>query len=87
MEKIVCISIEALYKEFKDGKLSRCYVEVDDNGTYYDLYTYDGELVCMDGEEVNIVETGDNLVTLRNDNGEYTVYFTLTKEEFEKAVI
>lgn len=56
-----------------------------ESGTYYDLYNDDGEVACMSGEEVYVVEVGEYLVTFRNDNGESSVYFTLTKQELEYA--
>lgn len=80
----VCISVNALYDNYHHLMLGRIEV-TDDN--YYDLYNEDGELACMDGEEVTIAQVGNNLITFRNDNDESSIYFALTREEAEIAII
>ncbi len=86
--KTVCLCVQALYDVFKEEGLSLCKIVFTDEGkggTYCDLYNDDGELACMDGEEVYIINVSEYLVTFRNDNGESSVYFTLTKQEIEYA--
>ena len=79
--KTVCISVAVLFSE----PLAFGRVEKDEE--YYDLYNEDGELACMDGEEVVIEQVGDYLITFRNDNGESSVHFALTRNEAELAII
>ncbi|MCM1168222.1 MAG: hypothetical protein NC401_19730 [Ruminococcus sp.] len=64
--------------------MSLCHIVITDD-EYYDLYNDDNELACMSGEVVTIVEVGKELVTFRNDNGESSIYFTLTKNELKHA--
>lgn len=88
--KIISLCTQSLYDAFKNEPLSFCgivFTDDGDGGTYCDLYNDDGELACMDGEEVYIVDVGEQLVTFRNDNGESSVYFTLTKNELEYSGI
>ena len=63
-----------------------CEIVPDVTADYYDLYNKNGELACLDGEEVLIDRIGKVTVTFRNDNGEESVYFYLTHEEADKAI-
>lgn len=56
------------------------------NLNYYDLYNSDGELACMDGEEIIIDQVGSSLLTLKNNNGDSTIYFTLTLDEANYSI-
>lgn len=85
MENTVCISVQNLYETFGDN-LRLNTISTEDDG-YFDLYNEHGELACMDGEEVNITETGDTYISFVNNNGEYSVYFALTHEEAKIAII
>lgn len=82
----VCISIQALYDSFQHLTFGKIIPDLGDTG-YYDLYNENGELACMDGEEVTIEQVGEHLITFRNDNGESSVHFALTYKEAETAVI
>lgn len=84
----VCISVENLYNMYgKDLYLNTIATEHSNSCTYYDLYNEHGELACLDGEEVNVVQKGNGLISFVNCNGEYDVYFALTLKEAEKAII
>ena len=79
----VCISVQTLFETVGTPKFG--WINFDSG--YYDLYNEDDKLACMDGEEVTIEQVGEALVTFRNDEGESSVRFTLTKEEAEIAII
>lgn len=83
------VSIQALLDAgIEKPMFGRIEVENDDSGkvvNYCDLYNEDGELACMDGEVCTVDQVGNVLVTFRNDNGESTIYFALTKEEADIA--
>ena len=72
---IVQMDITSLYKKFKQPALGR--IE----------YNEDGEDACYDGEEVIIEQVGEHLITFRNDNGDGSMHFTLTRDEAEIAVV
>ena len=72
---IVQIDITSLYKKFKQPALGRSE------------YNEDGEDACYDGEEVIIEQVGEHLITCRNDNGDGSMHFTLTRDEAEIAVV
>lgn len=79
--KNVCVSLKTLYEEF-DGELNEgvivksTYADVD----YYDLHHLSG-IVCMDGEECEVINEYDDYFVLVNRNGEEDMEFTLTHEE------
>lgn len=85
----VCISVKALYESDLESPYGNHIIPDFDYETkemeYYDLYNDSDELACMDGEWCHVVEKSDHHVLLRNDNGDGTVYFCLTLEEFEIA--
>ena len=85
----VRVSVRALYNMEDDllyGQIIPDFAKLPNDTDYYDLYNEDGELACLDGEEVVIAQVGQHLVTLRNDNGDGSVYFTLTHEEATVAL-
>lgn len=91
--KNVCLSIKALYEAHNDGVLTYTDVlyetdrYIDGEVTeYYDLRSKDGDLVCMDGEEVTITDETEATITFLNENGEQPATFTLTREEYETAL-
>ena len=90
MNDTVCLDIKALYKEYGKfltiGEIVKEYQECNDT-TYYDLLNEFGKVACMDGEEVFITEISNGLVHFQNDNGEYTVYFALTEDESDVAIV
>lgn len=84
----VGISLRALHRVFGDD-LTYCYMESgideDDGGDYYELYDSHG-LVCLDGEEVQILGSADGKYFLLNTDGEIDREFILTTEEFNNGV-
>ena len=55
----------------------------EEEAAYYDLLDSDGQIVCMDGEECEVVYDPKNqLYRCRNGQGEDTCVFELTPEEF-----
>ena len=88
----VCICVKALYDRNEDlfyGAIVPVpnFAKSSNACDYYDLCNEDGEVACLDGEEVTVDQVGVVLVTFRNDNGEGTVYFALTHEEAEAAIL
>lgn len=77
-----CISVEALNNKLGED-LSFCKIKAE--GNYYDLLTVESGIVCMDGEECEILSSNDEVVELSNSNGEQTTTFKLTKEEYKVA--
>ncbi len=83
----VCVSVKALYENMSDLTFGHIIPDCEDGVMkYYDLYNEDDELACLDGEECMIDQVGQVLITLRNINGDGTVYFTLTREEADIAI-
>lgn len=85
----VCISVKSLYDMENNllfGKIVPDFTESQNDTDYYDLYNEDGELACLDGEEVLVDQIGQAIVTFRNDNGDGSVYFSLTHEETDIAI-
>lgn len=85
----VCISVKSLYDMKNDllfGKIVPDFAENQSDIDYYDLYNEDGELACLDGEEVLVDQIGQSIITFRNDNGDGSVYFSLTHEETDVAI-
>lgn len=55
----------------------------EEEAAYYDLLDSDGQIVCMDGEECEVVYDPKNqLYRCRNGQDEDTCVFELTPEEF-----
>lgn len=87
--KTVCVSVKTLYerygKNIVNGEIE-CSPVGQENPTcdYYNLYDRYGQIVCMDGEECEIVDDTNDVLLLNRD-GEFDVTFTLTKEEFAVA--
>lgn len=84
----VGISVRLLHERNKPltyGKVIHTQDE-ETNLHYYDLYNNDGELACMDGEEIIIEQVGSSLLTLKNNNGDSTIYFTLTLDEANYSI-
>lgn len=99
MEK-VCISLAALHNKFGDNlpsgnRIEVSYCDSDSfycnsfNGCYYyDLYDQHENLVCMDGEECEVMyEPSSRKYKFINREGEIDSVFYLTKEEVDEAVI
>ena len=89
--KTVCISIASLHNSKYGNNLpSGNHIEISHcNGGdyYYDLYDKHGNLVCMDGEECEVVyELSSRMYKFTNRNGEFDTTFYLTKEEVGEAV-
>ena len=82
---IVQMDITSLYKKFKQLTLGR--IEYNEDGNFCILFNEDGEDACYDGEEVIIEQVGEHLITFRNDNGDGSIHFTLTRDETEIAVV
>lgn len=82
---IVQMDITSLYKKFKQSTLGR--IEYNENGDFCILFNEEGEDACYDGEEVIIEQVGEHLITFRNDNGDGSMHFTLTRDEAEIAVV
>lgn len=87
-KKLVCINIENLYNTFGNdlmfNKIKHTEQNDDDN-EYFDLIDFYGTLVCMDGEEVFILDKNQSIVFLLNQNGENDCIFALTRKEFNIA--
>ena len=84
-----CVSVRSLYNMeggLRSGFIVPDFTKSPNDCDYYDMYNADGELVCLDGEEVTIEKVDESGVTLRNDNGDNTVFFTLTNEEITVAL-
>ena len=82
-----------MHEEFPGGELSHACIEhetdrdIDGNPTeHYDLRNNNGDLVCMDGEEVEVIWESEDAVTFLNENGEEPTKFTLSRTEYETAV-
>lgn len=82
----VFVSVKALYDREDDLMLGHIIPDFEnDEMMYYDLYNEYGELACLDGESCIISQIGNGLITLRNDNGDGSVYFALTSDEARVA--
>lgn len=81
----VCISIKSLYQE-KGMCLNYCQIEhsSEDGGDYYDLVDSSGTILCMDGEECDVISTNEGSIELCNINS--ATHFQLSKNEFDFAV-
>ena len=85
--KTVCISIENLYNTFgKDLMFNTIKHTKQDDNEYFDLIDFYGTLVCMDGEEVFILDKNQSIMFLLNQNGENDCIFALTTKEFNVAI-
>lgn len=91
--KEVCLCIYALYKavqnlevELNPGQI----IDVtelsneDESQWYYDLKDA-GNVLCLDGENCEILEENSNYVKLRNTNGEIDAIFELNRQAFNVA--
>lgn len=88
MNRDVCISIEALYDKYGNNTSVNTINVSHSNGCeYYDLYNKDGELACMDGETVTVFQENEHFVSFVNKYGETDVFFDLTPEEAETAIV
>ena len=83
--KTVCLSIERLYEKYGES-LTHCTISTKDEG-YFDLRTIEAGIVCMDGEECEVLKDDEFGITLINRDGEADCEFKLTKEEFEIAYL
>lgn len=86
--KTCCVSIKALYNKFGEHLPSGNCIELSqyNDHYYYDLRDEWGNLVCMDGEECEIVyELSSRKYKLTNRNDELDTTFYLTKEEINCA--
>lgn len=78
----VKLSISRLYRQC--GTLAEDNIFVSDDG-YFDLYNRNGDLCCMDGEDVFVINHENGSYLLKNINGDKDVYFILSDKEFEAA--
>lgn len=76
------ISLTALYESNLPDGGDNTYVF--DDGVI-SLYNHVGDLCCLDGETVAIISHENGRYLLRNDNGESSVYFSLTDDEVAAA--
>ena len=76
------ISLTALYESNLPDGGDNTYVF--DDGVV-SLYNHVGDLCCLDGETVAIISHENGRYLLRNDNGESSVYFSLTDDEVATA--
>lgn len=89
--KTVCISIKLLYNEFGEN-LTFCKIKFTPKGEenehceYYDLQDNNGNILCMDGEECEILDSSNNVV-LKNLNGEISTEFILSNKEYLIATL
>lgn len=60
------------------------YTNIENGGDYFDLYNADGDIVAMNGDDVDIVRLGDDAAVLKNlfDGKE----FTLSLDEFGAGI-
>lgn len=84
------LNIEKLYKEIgTDLKHTRVEHIPSKTGEFWDeyfnLYNPKGELVCMDGEGVQVIKDCGNCLKLMNSTGMGDLEFDLTEKEFEIA--
>lgn len=79
------LSVSALYNEFGEN-LEYCHIEhtPDGDNDYYDLHS-GSYLVCMDGEQCQIILQNEDIVELSNTDGEAEKTFRLTAQEFAVA--
>ena len=84
----ISVGVKALYESKSSPTNGEIIPDYDEKGklNYYDLYNEKGELFCCDGETCCVDQIGEYLITLRNDEGESTVYFTITEDEGEIAI-
>lgn len=77
----VSVSLVLLYEFFnvilKFGEIVKSN---SDGVDYYDLYV-NGNLVCMDGEECEVIDENEQFITYKNSNSEKDHVFILTKRE------
>lgn len=94
MEK--CISLKMLYDKFNiDGFCElNCGYEIEHsseeetNTDYYDLIDNYGHIVCMDGENCQVIyEEDKDRYKLINRDGEVDTEFYMTKEELLIATV
>ena len=84
--KTYCVSIKALYDKFGENLPSGNTIDIVSWDGYYDLRDKHGNLVCMDGEECEVVyELSSRMYKFTNKNGEFDTTFYLTKEEVSHA--
>ena len=84
--KTACISVQALYNKYGENLPSGNTVDVDSWEGYYDLRDACGNLVCMDGEECEVVyELASRMYKFANREGEFDTTFYLTPDEFKVA--
>ncbi len=76
----VTVSVKDLFESGAD--LYGMYIETEENENgetdYWDLHNGNGYVVCMDGETCLIISEDEKWVTLRNDDGEVPMFFTLS---------
>lgn len=83
--EVVSVSLKSLHENF-NGKINHGTIEKSESNeeVYYDLFV-NGVLSCLDGEECEVKERENGVVTLVNREGEIDTQFTLTDEEFSIA--
>lgn len=77
-----CISVKELFENFGSSLI---HTDIVHMGEYYDLYDKSGKVVCLDGEECNVLSVDDQNVVLENKCGEEPVIFKLLLKEFDIA--
>ena len=84
----VTVKVSELYKVGKALTSSELYIghETDNGEEWFDLISESKGVVCMDGEECEVVKIdNDGKVLLRNNEGETETEFVLSEREFYVA--
>ena len=86
-KKEVCVSLQSLYETGKELSDTTTYIQKDTDGEleWFDLHSKLGGVLCMDGEECEIVSIDNDFVTLLNREGDENTEFIFSKDEFEIA--
>ena len=79
----VTISVRSLFYEANPITFGHVVREA---GNEYVLYNENNENACFNGEKCRIYQVGDKLITFANNNGDGTIFFTLTHEEARAAL-
>jgi len=82
----ITVSLETLYSIFgrnlKYGVIEHGYQKETDTH-YYDLETTSAGIVCMDGEECEVLQILDDRVLLANKAGEEETLFHFSMDEYK----
>jgi len=58
----------------------------DDNGPFYQIRGHSGNLLCLDGEEIDIVQVGRDNYRCINRLGEVDTRFHISQNEYDHAI-